>query len=494
MIKDVLTKKMQIENYIPLNLKNAVECKLPILEDEIQSVIKLDAKTSLNQVLAGENEVRYDGKVVFTALLGGENLKKCEMGVEFSYKNECKGVVDGCKIIGAINCDNVKIQTVNGIPVASCVLIFAGKAIINEENEYICDAQGLQVKKLQTENACILETTVKDFDLEDEFDLDYVVTEVLWHEQNVKVNEVYTGIGSITIGGEIELNYLTLNAEYKPVLDKKIIPFNFELDSKTAMPELIAEGFVCVKDANLKVFVDEGKKRSVVSVIIKLIANAKVIENQPITYIEDAFSSEYYLTLDKKTVKTTKSLGEKTVEKAINYKQTSEFEKNTLLLCPLFAKIKEMELTASANDYRASGIVEVGMLLSVDGNYLVETTLIPYEFEFEKFGDEINISDKTVCSVEISEAGSQLIFDFAIRLRVSELVYSTFKAVTLIEEGDKRVKSNSAISVFIPRNGDSLWDVCKSIGVLEEDVLKVNPNLTFPTSGEERIIIYRELK
>jgi hypothetical protein len=48
--------------------------------------------------------------------------------------------------------------------------------------------------------------------------------------------------------------------------------------------------------------------------------------------------------------------------------------------------------------------------------------------------------------------------------------------------------------VFIPTAGDLLWDVAKSLGVSEEEVLKTNPDLQFPLSGEERIVIYREIK
>ena len=105
----------------------------------------------------------------------------------------------------------------------------------------------------------------------------------------------------------MELCYLALNSEYKPVIDRKIIPFVYEADAKSAMPELIAEGTVLVKGVNLKVFVDESKNKSTVSVIMKMGLTASVIENQLITYIDDAFSKDFLLTLDKKTIKTSKS-------------------------------------------------------------------------------------------------------------------------------------------------------------------------------------------
>lgn len=494
MLKDVKSKKMQVTKYIPVSLKDAVECKLPILEEEIQNVIKLDAKACVNQIVSGENEIRYDGRVIFTALLGGVNLKKCEMGVEFSYRHELQGVNLDSNVLGYINCENVRAQVINGIPVVSSTLQFIGEALVNEDFEYFSDAENLQLKKVQVENACVLEIIKKDFDLEDEFDLDYTVTEVLCHNQNVKVFEVNSTIGAVSISGEVELNYLCLNGEEKPVLDKRVIPFVFETDAKTAYPELLAESSLFVKDAQIKVFVDENKNKSTVSVIMKLNSVSQIIENQPVYYIEDAFSCDNYLTLDKTAINTYKSLGVKTIEKTVNHRLNIEFEKNTLLICPLFAKIEDIELVANNDIYKINGVIQAGMLLSTDGSYLVETSLIPFETSVEKDGCDLSIVDKTVCDLELIESGSQITANLTLRLRVKETLFLNCNMVTAVDEGEKRVKSNSAISVFIPKKGDTLWDVCKSLGIDEQSVLKVNGDLTFPTSGEERIVIYKELK
>ena len=38
-----------------------------------------------------------------------------------------------------------------------------------------------------------------------------------------------------------------------------------------------------------------------------------------------------------------------------------------------------------------------------------------------------------------------------------------------------------------------MWDICKTLGVSEEDILKTNKDLQFPLTQGERIIIYREI-
>ena len=55
-----------------------------------------------------------------------------------------------------------------------------------------------------------------------------------------------------------------------------------------------------------------------------------------------------------------------------------------------------------------------------------------------------------------------------------------------------RKADECAISVFVPKKGDELWDISKQLRVSEEEIMKCNENLEFPLRGDERIIIYRQ--
>ena len=61
-----------------------------------------------------------------------------------------------------------------------------------------------------------------------------------------------------------------------------------------------------------------------------------------------------------------------------------------------------------------------------------------------------------------------------------------------VESCGERVKSDSAISVFIPLEGEELWSLAKRLGVSPEGLMQTNSDLQFPLSGEERIVIYRQ--
>ena len=54
------------------------------------------------------------------------------------------------------------------------------------------------------------------------------------------------------------------------------------------------------------------------------------------------------------------------------------------------------------------------------------------------------------------------------------------------------VPNDNAFSVYVPYKGEELWDVSKRIGISPDELIACNPELDFPLSGSERILIYRQ--
>ncbi|MBQ9730283.1 MAG: hypothetical protein IJV80_05680 [Clostridia bacterium] len=60
-----------------------------------------------------------------------------------------------------------------------------------------------------------------------------------------------------------------------------------------------------------------------------------------------------------------------------------------------------------------------------------------------------------------------------------------------MEEGESVAENECAVSVFIPREGDGLWELASRLKSPPEEVAKNNPHLSFPVKKGERIVIYR---
>lgn len=486
-------KKAEILNAIQVSAKNAVECKLSITEEEVSSIIFVNARATLENTDCGNGEIRYGGKVTFYALLSSGGMKKCEAGVEFSYRQEVKDLKEGDIFVGEIVAENVKVITSNGIPTASAMLTLTGSAFKREYADYVKELEGVNVKKTQAENLSLVACDLKEFDLEEEFDVDYPVNEVVWHGETLKVKSVSSGIGSVSIEGEAEVSALLLLDDGKTEYFRKTIPFNFDNELKFAMPDLVATCKASVSDSNIKVVVDRTKGKSSVQIILKVCARTCLYENEIITFVSDAYSEEDYLSVEKTPVKINKTLGESVIEKRVIGGEVSKFEKSTLLICPIFAKIEESVVVLENSSAKVRGVCRVGALVSSDGAHAVESALVPFEVELGESCSQISLLRCEVLDVDFTLTNNSLTVDFSVIVAIEKTSCITHSFVINAERLEKRVKSNSAISVFVPNKGDTLWDVAKSLGVKEEEILKTNKDLIFPLSGEERIVIYNEL-
>ena len=57
--------------------------------------------------------------------------------------------------------------------------------------------------------------------------------------------------------------------------------------------------------------------------------------------------------------------------------------------------------------------------------------------------------------------------------------------------GEKK-KNDSALSVYIPVEGEDLWSLSKRLNVCPSALIATNTDLTFPLTGKERIVVYRQ--
>ena len=66
------------------------------------------------------------------------------------------------------------------------------------------------------------------------------------------------------------------------------------------------------------------------------------------------------------------------------------------------------------------------------------------------------------------------------------------KFVVSAEEGAALPGNDSAVSVYIPRAGDGLWELAKSLKKSPEEVSASNPDIEFPVKEGQRVIVYRK--
>ncbi len=481
------------ENYC-LKSQNSIECKLPYVEDE-QNVISVIAKTYLTKCQSLEKEIKYDGRAIFTILYKSEEgVKSVETGVEYGYKVQDDRILQGQKIMPNVDIKDCKVKTSNGVVMVNGVLTFTCEVEKSSMVEFLSNSEKYVAKNKDIEFTKNVMTIVNEFKIEDEYELDYNIKNILCHDEKALVTNVDTGISCVTIEGEIELKsvVITLNDE-EIKRECKSIPFRVEIEGKEILPSSITNVIVTATETNYKVLVDENKNKSVISVEVLLNCVLDVYENNIVSYVFDMYSQNVELSLKREKVETAKVLGQEEIKEKINGEIPYQLDEKSTLICSYNDKIIECDVQTQQGMVVINGIVESNLLLRGNDGYYKDTANLPFSLEIsntDKFG---KLLDCKISQFEVKYHKNALKYQFILQLSFTMVEKSNCYVIINVDEGSPRVVNDSAISVYIPKDGDTMWDICKTLGVTEEEILKTNKDLSFPLSQDERIIIYREI-
>ncbi len=87
----------------------------------------------------------------------------------------------------------------------------------------------------------------------------------------------------------------------------------------------------------------------------------------------------------------------------------------------------------------------------------------------------------------------EIAFAITLYISVEEYVENTVTVVSSVDVGEEKEVNNSGLSVYIAREGDGLWDVCKALTATPEKILEQNPSLVEPLSEGERVLYFRNI-
>ncbi len=481
--------KIQTSEVITVSASNGIECKLPLTEEEFKEILNAEVTTSLTQVECYNKEVKYSGRAIFTVVYKSENvIKKHEAGVEFSFKCDFDKCLEGMVCLAEAKGENVKVNFLNGIAMASAVIVFSGEITKAKDIEFFKYEPQIMVKKQNIDYDYEVCKVKREGKIEDEFDLPILIGDILSHHEKVNITNCQSGIGVVIVDGEIELSMLICELEQnkEPICNVKTIPFRMEVECRDALPEYSACAFSCVKNASIKVYVDEAKNKSAVSVEVCLEVNAKVYNYNSFSYGVDAYSNECEIKLSLEDKSIDKILGFKCLQNKIS-SDISFNNENSRLIGLINDKIEDVRYTLENNQILIEGALSITCLF-LNENYFADTILVPFSTKIKLDGNKFSFIKCEALDVKVSKNS----VDFTLKVCFLDIEERKFKAIIALEEGQKKKPNTSAISVYIPSPNETLWDVSKALGVKEEDILKTNEGLEFPLTGNERIVVYRE--
>ncbi len=468
--------------------QTAVECRFG---GEVETVLAVSASATAAEAEADSGEVRYRGRARFFIVYEDADKKVCraEKGVEFSAKAQDEGCCPACTARICLTAENISVRREG----ASVYLT----ALFGAEIELFCEqvfpylTDGEFVAKRETVTLPIAHLCGGVTEAEDEFETE-ALGDILLHAETAGISSVSVQEGVLLAEGEVNLCILATK-EDRLVSFERLIPFRAEIPCEAALSGRTGEAHVSVSDAVLHADSDEEAGKCRIAAELTLLAEGCVYEETAADAVADAFSTECELKLT--FAELAGSVAEETVS------ATERISGKAALSAPVdFSDVfmavtlqrAEANLVSSPDGRRAEGVAAATLLvLGADGAHRGIEISLPFSVPVREEG--VSEVSAFVCGMSARQKQEgEIDAEATLKLTYRRERKTYARALSSAEEGEKLPVCDSAVSVCLPRAGDGLWELSKSLKKSPEDVTASNPDLVFPVKEGQRVIIYRK--
>ncbi len=468
--------------------QTAVECRFG---GEVETVLTAHASVTLLSAEAVGGEVRYTGRVLFSLVYESGEKKVCraEKGVEFSAKVAAEGSAPALVPKVKLQTENISVRR-EGASVFVTALLGADVALYGEKNlEYLTD--GDLVCKRESFPMLTAHLCGGTAEADDEFETDFV-GDILLHAETVNLSDVHCETGALVLEGEVNLGILAFKGENALVSFERLVPFRVEIPCEAAEAGRSAEGRVCVSEIALHADSDEEQGKCKIAAELTLSAEGCVYEETEIDGIADAFSATHEVALTYaeaecagvgEAIKLTERVsGKAALSSAVDFSDV--FQAVTL-------QRAEANL-ADGEEKRLEGVAMATLLvLGTDGTHRGVELSLPFSLPVQAEGE---------CTVSVLACGmsarqrqeGEVEAEATLKIVLTPKRKWRVTPVAAVAEGAPLVLPDCAVSVYIPRAGDGLWELSKSLKKSPEEVSASNPDIEFPIKKGQRVIIYRK--
>ncbi|MBO5286264.1 MAG: hypothetical protein J6B16_05140 [Clostridia bacterium] len=480
-----------------------VECKTdaPAMGNEILTVSPFVTPCEVDLFSGG---LTYKSKIILTVCyIGANGVDSVECATEFTSSINNEKIAPSMRVLPKITVLKTDLPDFTGDTSASvtvnCEFIFYA----DEEINYIKSGDDLILQKDLISTTRLTDLQTSEVIVDEDFTLNYPVSKVVLHKEKIYPVKVSSGIDCIIIEGEaVIFTYLLQNGENSDIIkEMRVLPFKVEVGIEGVMPKTITTANLELKSAKYDVVVDEETSKTSINVTLNLRVLGYIFTDELTELPLDAFCLKKEIALTKTDAVFTRLASDKTYTLKFNERVnlSPEPEPGARILFTL------------AEDFTVTDYAFNDGVLSVDGAITAKTVIkdadgiiktVNYKFlielsqkiddvvdNFEIFDYTSLLTDINARFITLSEAECYGTVKLVVRFKTDTTVKYLSDVATV---SDKKI-NDSAISVYIALNNESLWGLAKRLNIAPSAVVELNPELEFPLTGDERIIIFRQM-
>lgn len=478
-----------------------VSHKTDVYTNDVVKILSLSAMAVCSDSIVENTSVKFNGRVIFyLSYVDRENrVKKVEYSTEFSGRTELErdservDVFTYCKVGKVLSDKSQSTLSLSADVIVHNEVCFIGPiSVVTGGTNLVTKAQELENLTLTGQGKCV-------YPIEEEFELPYLVKEVINQNVECVVTNSQSGVGCIIVDGQAIFNSIVLQNNQKGdiIKESRAFPFRVEIECENASPTSLSEVKERIRAFKLDVAVDEQKNTSLAKFYLSLEFYGACYERSAEEVVVDAYSLTNDVELKFSTAKFTYPLGRTYIEKDVSLT-------SNVLELPIGATVvavNGISVIGETMEKSSSGITITGVLTG--------TLLIRNQDEYFKTGVEapfsvkVETDDYTDASIlynlVFDDCSARIVTLTSVELSVKILIgiraskTSEIQYVEQIIEGQEKRTNDCSISVYIPFAGEELFSLAKRLNQTPENLLKTNKDLCFPLTGNERIVVYRQI-
>ena len=467
-----------------------VECKLPVPASGVYRVLSAVARAVETAGEGQEGEVRYRGKVLFSVTFsdGEGRIHKTECGVEFSGAEPCAFATPKTGVETQTHVEGVHFR------IAGETLYLTATAVLNFRLSE--SAQHTHVTCLPNAHTLVEEEKflwkIKDvfgeMELEEEWEEPTAVADILTFTPSAYVKNAQAGVGVISAEGTTQVHLIVKPTEGGVYGLTKTFPFRVETEEGDCVPSCAVRLSVSVENVRFSVVTDPDKNRGTVTVCYTLRFSGALYGERKISLLKDCFSENQGLTL-------LTGQGEYETLQENLFRSGVEVGETARALAVLPYGATALSLTPYGGGITAEGVLSISVFYAEEGAVKAADADIPFSLNIKcenPHGADWKVSFG-VESVGADFVGAKELSVTAIlSVCLTATKNQTFTYVKEVAEGEEKVLSNAAVSLYFAKKGESAWELAKRLSIAPERIALTNPELTYPLTGKERIVIYRQ--
>ena len=249
-----------------------------------------------------------------------------------------------------------------------------------------------------------------------------------------------------------------------------------------------------------KIILSGNETNNLIKAQIQLKICANTYEDKSIEVVSDIYCAEKELIKETLVKETEYYTGCKFFDEKINGTAQLDVQMTAIkdIITTSASKSVLVNLIPNKDSVTAEGVVSAAVIYE-DDNSDINSVQVELPYSIELRADNVTANSKIKGTVTLSNIYARAKRDKEIEA-IAELKFcleifdsGSIEYISALEEGEDKISSKNAISVYLAEKGETMWDIAKALNMKPEEILKQNPDLKEPVESNMPVCIFRKI-